>query len=526
MLNRSISRHSPSAMFCTSLTALLAACGGGSGTDTPSAANQSAATLALSDTASPIDSTDASNADALPASADVSANANANAGSVNLALKKNVTASSSENNSRLPALAVDGNLGTRWSSAFKESQWISVDLGSVQNINHVVLMWEAAHATAFQIQTATNGADWKTVYNTSSGSGGTSDIKFTAVNARYVKMVGIKRFQPYFYSLYEFQVFKDAATTPTPPSGGSLPTDAIFAPSSFWYQPIPANVTLHANSAGFAADFQRQVRTFYGNVAVNTDTYASPIYSPPAGTATRAVKFWDCQNKGYADPSLVAQWSAVPVPTYAKASAGTDGEMSIYQPATNTLWEFWQARNSNGQWQACWGGRMDNVKSNPGIWPGSYGTTATGLPFIGGQITAEELRRGEIRHAIGLALVEAEKPGVVSWPAQRSDGYNPSNAPNRIPEGLRFRLDPSLDVDALAIHPVAKIIAKAGQKYGFVVWDKAGAISIRMQNPLSYTALGQPNPYPALFNGTQPYALLNGIPWNRLQFMPKDYGRP
>lgn len=525
MINRSIHRPSSSTMLCTSLSVLLAACGGASGTDDAPHANQTAAILALSNTARTDNAaTDSASAEALLASSDVSADA----ASVNLALRKNVTASSSENNSRLPALAVDGSTGTRWSSAFKESQWISVDLGSVQNINHVVLMWEAAHATAFQIQTATNGADWKTVYDTTSGSGGTSDIKFTAVNARYVKMVGIKRFQPYFYSLYEFQVFKDATSVPPspPPVGGALPTDAIFAASSFWYQAIPANVALHANSAGFTADFQRQVKTFYGNVAVNTDSYASPIYSPPAGTPTKAVKFWDCQNKGYADPGLVAQWAAVPLPAYAKASAGTDGEMSIYQPASNTLWEFWQARNSNGQWQACWGGRMDNVKSNPGIWPGSYGTTATGLPFIGGQITAEELRRGEIRHAIGLALVEAEKPSVISWPAQRSDGYNPSNAPNRIPEGLRFRLDPTINVDALNLHPVAKIIAKAGQKYGFVVWDKAGAISIRMQNPLSYTALGQPNPYPALFNGTPPYALLNGIPWNRLQFLPKDYGRP
>ena len=53
------------------------------------------------------------------------------------------------------------------------------------------------------------------------------------------------------------------------------------------------------------------------------------------------------------------------------------------------------------------------------------------------------------------------------------------------------------------LHLVAKTIAKAAQTYGFVVWDKGGAIGLRMQNAKTYTALGQPNPYIALFNGTR-----------------------
>ena len=76
------------------------------------------------------------------------------------------------------------------------------------------------------------------------------------------------------------------------------------------------------------------------------------------------------------------------------------------------------------------------------------------------------------------------------------------------------------------MHPVGKTIAKAAQKYGFVVWDKAGAITLRAQNPKSYTRLGLPDPYPALFKETAVYAILNGFPWERLQFLPMDYGKP
>ena len=216
----------------------------------------------------------------------------------------------------------------------------------------------------------------------------------------------------------------------------------------------------------------------------------------------------------------------MPIPAYAEPADGTDAEMTIYQPSTDTIWEFWQARKAGGQWQACWGGRMQNASKTPGIWPHPYGTTATGLPFLGGQITAEELQRGEIQHAMGIGLVDLESSNVFSWPANRSDGDNPKGAPNRIPEGLRFRLNPSVNVDALKMHPVGRIIAKAAQKYGFVVWDKGGAIVLRAQNPKSYTNHGQADPYPALFKGTPSYAILDGFPWDRLQFLPMDYGKP
>lgn len=302
--------------------------------------------------------------------------------------------------------------------------------------------------------------------------------------------------------------------------------ETVFSPGSFWYQPVPADAQLHPKSSDFKYEFLRQKSAYYGTVNLNTREYASPVYTAGAGVATVKVKEWDCQKKGYSSQELAAQWTAVPIPGHALPSKGTDAEMTIYQPSTDTVWEFWQARKVNGEWQACWGGRLQNASQSNGVFPGHYGTTATSLPFLGGQITAEELSRGEINHAIGIALVEAEDKSIFSWPANRSDGLNPNHAPNRIPEGLRFRLDPTVDVDSLKMSKAGKVIAKAAQKYGFVVWDKAGAISIRMQNSLSYTTLGQPDPYPALFDGKPSYAVLNGFPWHRLQFLPMHYGRP
>ncbi len=313
-----------------------------------------------------------------------------------------------------------------------------------------------------------------------------------------------------------------SATTTTAPTNKLL-TDSVFASTSFWYQPIPLNVPLNPNSAAMVTDFVDQRTRYYNSVGVNTYSYSSPVFYVSSTVPTQKVTQWDCQNKGYLDSNLAQMWAQVPIPANAEPSAGTDGEMSVYQASTDTLWEFRKVRkNLSGGWEACWGGRLQQASKSPGYFPGYYGTTATSLPFLGGQVTAEELQRGEIRHAIGIAMVNTTSWSNFSWPAQRSDG----NGYGAIPEGLRFRLDPTINVDALNIHPIAKIIAKAGQKYGFILWDKAGAISVRFQNPISYTSQGQVNPYPALFNGTPNYALLNGIPWNRLQFLPMNYGKP
>lgn len=103
-------------------------------------------------------------------------------------------------------MAVDGNLTTRWSSAFSDPQWLEVDLGATHTIRGVVLNWERAYATAFQIQVSDDGTTWTDIYSTTTGTGGTQTIE-TSATGRYVRMYGTARVTQYGYSLYEFQVY-------------------------------------------------------------------------------------------------------------------------------------------------------------------------------------------------------------------------------------------------------------------------------------------------------------------------------
>ena len=116
------------------------------------------------------------------------------------------TASSSENTSFTAPNAVDGNTGTRWSSAFSDPQWVQVDLGATHTVSQVVLNWETAYATAYQIQTSNDGSTWTTIYSTTAGTGGVQTLNVTG-SGRYVRMNGTARATQYGYSLWEFGVY-------------------------------------------------------------------------------------------------------------------------------------------------------------------------------------------------------------------------------------------------------------------------------------------------------------------------------
>jgi hypothetical protein len=117
-----------------------------------------------------------------------------------------VTASSVQDNSLVAAYAVDSSLGTRWSSGWSDPQWLEVDLGATHTVTKVVLYWERAYATAFQIQVSGNGTTWTDVYSTTTGTGGVQALQVTG-SGRYLRMYGTARATQYGYSLWEFQVF-------------------------------------------------------------------------------------------------------------------------------------------------------------------------------------------------------------------------------------------------------------------------------------------------------------------------------
>ena len=140
-------------------------------------------------------------------------------GTQDLALDQPTTASSTQDATDYPASdATDGDPGTRWSSLFTDPQWLEVDLGTPTQICSVGLLWEAAYATAFQIQVSTNNSTWTTVYSTTTGAGGQETFPISTT-ARYIRMYGTVRATQFGYSIFEFDVY--GLTTVAPLTGGN-----------------------------------------------------------------------------------------------------------------------------------------------------------------------------------------------------------------------------------------------------------------------------------------------------------------
>jgi fibronectin type 3 domain-containing protein len=126
-------------------------------------------------------------------------------GGPNLALHQPTTASSVENAGSAAANATDGSATTRWSSAFSDPQWIQVDLGATHTVSQVVIQWETAHATAYQVQVSADAATWTSVYSTTTGPGGTETLNVTGTG-RFIRIYGTARNTGYGYSIWELQV--------------------------------------------------------------------------------------------------------------------------------------------------------------------------------------------------------------------------------------------------------------------------------------------------------------------------------
>ena len=260
----------------------------------------------------------------------------------------------------------------------------------------------------------------------------------------------------------------------------------------------------------------------YGHAALNTASYSAPIYTVPANQPTVNMTWNNCQHKTYVNPAFTAALQNVPVPSNAVPSAGSDGEMVIWQPSTDTDWEFWRASESNGTWSACWGGRIQDVSENAGVFAADTGATGSGLALLGGLIRVQDLRSGAINHAIDLSI-PAARQGSWSWPAQRSDGYEANS--DDPAEGETFRFPATLDLDLFNLSPGALMIARAIQRYGMIVTDQSGAVSFQAEDPRPYEVNGAANPYQAYFSGSQS-SWLKGIPWQDLQTLAWNYGEP
>ncbi len=318
-----------------------------------------------------------------------------------------------------------------------------------------------------------------------------------------------------------------AASASVGPVSAPLPSPApfrFFSSTSFWNETLPADAPLDTSSAAIVGALDGEVAAeeeAKKGPTINTTSWSVPIYTVPAGQPTVKVTL-----AGASSAALQAAWDAVPLPANAQPAAGSDKHLVVWQPSAGRLWEFWGLEHTTNGWRAAWGGAIKNAASNSGAygpeaWAGAmpgWGASASSLSIAGGLITLEDLAKGQINHALAMAVPDT-RAGVYAAPAQRTDGF--STEPTALPEGAHLRLDPTLDLAALHLPRLTLMIAEAAQRYGILVRDRASNVVLYAQDP---TPTGT-NPYlgqGGYFEGRTSQYLLADFPWSHLQLLKME----
>lgn len=334
-------------------------------------------------------------------------------------------------------------------------------------------------------------------------------------------------------------VMVERGTRPGPSApaspGGTGPRDGgspdfgpypAFAPDSIYSVDVSA-APLHPRSAAMSALLAKHVAENWGGTApLNVAKYGAGYAVADRDTPRVDVKFVDCQKKGATPPGLYdgpKYFTQVPIPPDAVPAPGSDGHLAVFDPTQDKLWEFWiAAKDGSGSWQACWGGRIDDVRQAKGQFKAPYGVGAAGLATAGYMVRLEEAQAARIEHAMGLVVMEAAVGH--SYPANRDDGTSAN--PAAVQEGMRLRLDPAVDVESLPMNALGKAVARAAQKYGFIVGDKGGAVAVMAETGDRWQKRTGVNPWGSLGYGGEAYLALRGFPWDRIQVIEKDWGKP
>ena len=283
---------------------------------------------------------------------------------------------------------------------------------------------------------------------------------------------------------------------------------SFFADDSVWNAPLADDAAIDPGSEARVAQLVRQVDEFGG--WINTDQFSTPLYVVPEDQERVPVAL----NRPGCCPQVEADFREVPLPADAVPADGTDAHLTVWQPSTDTLWEFWQLGRVGDGWEASYGGRLQDVSTSDGVVPVG-GATASSLPIIAGPMLVDEARAGEIPHELAMAIPFPQRDAYVR-PALRTDGDGADGAPEeaQIPEGARFRLPADLDIAAQRWSPFTKMLARAAQRHGIVLRDKAGAVVFFGEDPRGRGG----DPWPGLI-GLPKNEIMDEFPWEELQLL-------
>jgi hypothetical protein len=242
----------------------------------------------------------------------------------------------------------------------------------------------------------------------------------------------------------------------------------VFSADDAWNRDISA---VAADS-----DWTTRLHTLVGDIKIHPDYgnagsehYGMPINIVPQTQPPVAITF-----DGYPDESDPGPYP-LPDPSVAKIEGGTpqacDGDCHflVVQSGACMLYEGYGCSYAGG-WRCSNGAKWDLTKNSYGQrMKGWTSADAAGLPITPGIVRYDEVKAGEVTHAIRFTLKCTRANFVAPATHQAVPGGCSASDPNAPPMGLRVRL--RADYDASKLSASAQVVVRGMQRYGMLLAD-------------------------------------------------------
>ena len=240
----------------------------------------------------------------------------------------------------------------------------------------------------------------------------------------------------------------------------SAPDCKIFPDSNVWNRRVDG-LPIHPRSRAIIRSIGRSegLHPDFGSGRYDGGPIGIPITVVGDGQRKWRVRFQ------YADESDRGPY---PIPKDVKIEGGrqSDGDRHalLLHKDECRLYELYALRRRDGRWRAGSGAiwDLDSNELRPKGWTSA---DAAGLPILPGLARWDEVKRGEIDHALRFTVSRTRAKFIYPARHYASD----SDDPNLPPMGLRLRLKKSFPVGGFPRQ--ARIVLVALKRYGMIVAD-------------------------------------------------------
>ncbi|MGE3074539.1 MAG: hypothetical protein AB7N24_00305 [Dehalococcoidia bacterium] len=253
------------------------------------------------------------------------------------------------------------------------------------------------------------------------------------------------------------------ATPTSPTSSGSAPMIAgcqVFPQNNAWNQDV-SNAPLASNSAAYIS----RIAALGGNQKLHADFGSNPAYGIPYVVVPSTQAQVPINFTAYGDESDPGPY---PIPANAPVEGGSnsggDRHVLVLQQGTCKLYEMYRAFKTATGWDADSGAvwNLNTGALRPAGWTSA---DAAGLPILPGLVRYDEVKSGEITHALRFTVSRTQK-GYILPATHWASSYTDTNL---LPMGARLRL--RADFDTSGYSGDALVILNALKKYGMIVAD-------------------------------------------------------